>query len=347
MDVFNSDSPVDMRVAMFERNFLWHVAALVGMWAYALSVVYATKCPFGQTAFLGTFPVLAALRVRAASMLDQPEAFRRSAKLWLVSFQAIFALSVLDPSGSVEMAHAASRDAWVIKAFHIKLARLVFFIVLALKVVVVHTVVHTLFCLGFTVAYEVSYQLVNEYIDSRVQLAALTERNEQLVGEKERMDYERRMQRKQRNVPDTSGHDRNIVGALLGVMQDPDVTAAQQDCAKSVDHIVEKGLQTLGDDTRVSPSVETSPDAITVPLFLQYSDVQEADAWMQNTRLRPESEVSCVSSALLSIREAHKTAPLEWAPPPSNMQAPLFRRRRPDVDSVTPVQRLRRASRGI
>ena len=32
-------------------------------------------------------------------------------------------------------------------------------------------------------------QLINEYIDSCVQLAVLTTRNEQLVGEKERLAY--------------------------------------------------------------------------------------------------------------------------------------------------------------
>ena len=245
MDEFISDAAVDMRVAMFERNFLWHVAALMGLWSYAVNVVHATTVwVIGPTAFLGVFPVMTFLRVRMASMPDQAEAFSLTSKMWFVCIQAIFTLSIVDPSGSVKLVHAALRDTWLIvfiayvaifkgandalltdpKTFNVKLARSVFFTSLVIKVVVTHAFVYTLFWLGFFLVYEVAYQLVNDYIDSRMQLAALTERNEQLVGEKERMDYERRMQR---NVLDTSGHDRNILGALLGAMQDPNVTAGR------------------------------------------------------------------------------------------------------------------------
>ena len=70
--------PLPTRVAIFERNLLWHVAALGAGFVYASSVVGTTeKVAFGPMFFLFITPLLAALRVCAASMLDQAEAFLR------------------------------------------------------------------------------------------------------------------------------------------------------------------------------------------------------------------------------------------------------------------------------
>ena len=186
-----------------------------------------------------------------------------------------------------------------------KLARAVFFTSLALKVAVTLTLEYTLFWLGFVVMYETTYKLINEYIDSSVQLAALTTRNEQLVGEKERLAYMEAIATKAcgQYVPphceanasgNDSDHPRNSCGSILGAMQDPEVTAKQQECATSVDN----------DEKANAHSTEASPDTITTPLFLAMRRVEQDGSWMPAARLSPESEVSIVSSALLSIKEA-------------------------------------------
>jgi hypothetical protein len=332
------------RVAIFERNLLWHVAALGAGFAYSLSVVVTTeKVAFGPMCFLFNLPLLAALRVRAASMLDQAEAYRRTGVAWLVGNQTVYALSVFDAGGSAELVHKFLRDSWMLgfvlcicalkasadalladpAAPGTKLARAVFFTSLALKVAVTLTLEYTLFWLGFAVMYETTYRLVNEYIDSCVQLAALTARNEQLVGEKERLAYMEAIATKAcgQYVPphcasgNDSDHPRSFCGSILGAMQDPEVTAKQQECATSVDN----------DEEAKAHNTEASPDTITTPLFLANRRVEQAGPWMPVARLSPESEVSIVSSALLSIKEAAKNAPPTWAPAPPKEQP--FRRR--------------------
>ena len=340
---------VPSRVAIFERNLLWHVAALGAGFAYSSRVVGTTeKVALGPMCFLFITPLLAALRVRAASMLDQAEAYRRTGVAWLVGNQTLFALSVFDAGGSAELVHKFMRDSWMLGvAFCIcalkasadalfadpaapgtKLARAVFFTSLALKVAVTLTLEYTLFWLGFAVMYETTYRLVNEYIDSCVQLAALTARNEQLVGEKERLAYMEAIATKAcgQYVPphceanasgNDSDHPRSFCGSILGAMQDPEVTAKQQECATSVDN----------DEEAKAHNTEASPDTITTPLFLANRRVEQAGPWMP---VAPESEVSIVSSALLSIKEAAKNAPPTWAPAPPKEQPFRCRGRAPE-----------------
>jgi hypothetical protein len=329
------------RVAIFERNLLWHVAALGAGFAYSSRVVGTTeKVALGPMCFLFITPLLAALRVHAASMLDQAEAYRRTGVVWLVGNQTAYALSVFDAGGSAELVHKFLRDSWMLgfvlcmcalkasadalladpAAPGTKLARAVFFTSLALKVAVTLTLEYTLFWLGFAVMYETTYRLVNEYIDSCVQLAALTARNEQLVGEKERLAYMEAMATKAcgQYVPphcasgNDSDHPRSFCGSILGAMQDPEVTAKQQECATSVDN----------DEEAKAHNTEASPNTITTPLFLANRRVEQAGPWMP---VAPESEVSIVSSALLSIKEAAENAPPTWAPAPPKEQP--FRRR--------------------
>ena len=89
--------PIITRVAIFERNLLWHVAALGAGFAYSLSVVVTTeKVAFGPMCFLFILPLLAALRVCAAWMLDQAEAHRRTGVAWLTLWPISLALSVID-----------------------------------------------------------------------------------------------------------------------------------------------------------------------------------------------------------------------------------------------------------
>ena len=344
--------PIPTRVAIFERNLLWHVAALGAGFAYCSSVVGTTeKVALGPMCFLFIYPLLAALRVRAASMLDQAEAYRRTGVAWLVGNQTLFALSVFDAGGSAELVHKVLRDSWMLgfvlcmgalkasadalfadpAAPGTKLARAVFFTSLALKVAVTLTLEYTLFWLGFAVMYETTYRLVNEYIDSCVQLAALTARNEQLVGEKERLAYMEAIATKASGqyVPphceanagcNDSHHPRSFCGSILGAMQDPEVTAKQQECATSVDN----------DEEAKAHNTEASPDTITTPLFLANRRVEQAGPWMPVARLSPESEVSIVSSALLSIKEAAKNAPPTWAPAPPKEQPFRCRGRAPE-----------------
>ena len=339
--------PLPTRVAIFERNLLWHVAALGAGFVYASSVVGTTeKVAFGPMCLLFIYPLLAALRVRAASMLDQAEAYRRTGVAWLVGSQTLFALSVFDAGGSAEIVHKALRDSWMLgfvfcmcalkgsadalladpAAPGTKLARAVFFTSLALKVAVTLTLEYTLFWLGFAVMYETTYKLINVHIESCVQLAALTTRNEQLIAEKERLAYMEAIATKAcgQYVPphceaNASGNDfdrpRNFCGSILGAMQDPEVTAKQQECATSVDN----------DEEAEAHNTEASPDTITTPLFLANRRVEQAGPWMPVVRLRPESEVSIVSSALLGIKEAAENAPPTWAPAPPKEQP--FRRR--------------------
>ena len=85
--------PIPTRVAIFERNLLWHVAALGAGFAYTSSVVGTTeKVALGPMCFLFICPLLAALRVRAASMLDQAAAYRRAGVVWLGGNQTLVAL---------------------------------------------------------------------------------------------------------------------------------------------------------------------------------------------------------------------------------------------------------------
>ena len=336
--------PITTRVAIFERNLLWHVAALGAGSAYSSSVVVTTeKVAFGPMCFLFILPLLAALRVCAAWMLDQAEAHRRTGVAWLVGNQTLFALSVFDAGGSAELVHKVLRDSWMLgfvlcmcalkgsadalladpAAPGTKLARAVFFTSLALKVTL--ALEYTLFWLGFVVMYETTYKLINEYIDSCVQLAALTTRNEQLVGEKERLAYMEAIATKAcgQYVPphceanasgNDSDHPRNSCGSILGAMQDPEVTAKQQECATSVDN----------DEEAKAHSTEASPDTITTPLFLAMRRVEQDGSWMPAARLSSESEVSIVSSALLSIKEAAKNAPPTWAPAPPKLEKQPF-----------------------
>ena len=116
-----------------------------------------------------------------------------------------------------------------------------------------------------------------------------------------------------------SGNDfdrpRNFCGSILGAMQDPEVTAKQQECATSFDN----------DEEAKAHNTEASPDTITMPPFLARRRVEQAGSWMPVARLSPESEASIVSSALLSTKEAAENAPPTWAPAPPKEQP--FRRR--------------------
>ena len=342
--------PTATRIGMFERNFLWHMAGLAIQWVYVFGLFKEKALlAVGPIVYLFVFPVLVALRVRAASMLDQRKAFCRTSHVWLVSMQTCFVLTLLSPSTSADVVHSATQDVWLIvflmynatfkgaadalladpETQCAKLARSVFAAVLVIKVVQVRNTAYTLFWLGFAVTYEVSYQLTNEYIDSRAKLAALSVRNDQLEREKDRLNFERRIQRKQLDGSDEdSSHDANVVGALLGTIQDAGITAKQQELARSV-------------DTGTSPTTVMALPLFTMggappsPAAVGGAPPSPAAGWHVR-ETSPQSDVtSCASSVVQSIEQAQQKAEITWAPRmPSNcaaddsMKIPPFRRRR-------------------
>ena len=142
----------------------------------------------------------------------------------------------------------------------------------------------------------------------------------QLIGEKERLDFERRMQRHKLAGRDDSMHAKNNFGVVLGPMQDQAKTNAQQEAAKPFDEMAMNG----------------SPHSVMIPLFIADAAKIGAEGWIDSasnsTLPRSPSAGSslmncapslCESDALLPISEAVKNAPLHWAPPPP--KSPFFR----------------------
>lgn len=332
----------DVRVAMFENGLLWHLLALGHLWVYALAVVQLSqRATIGPVVQLGAIPLLASLRVRAASMRDQRKALHRAGRAWLWGWVAMFFASVLDSDGSKQLVHRVLRDSWLLgfaALFTVakatgdalfadpaspesNLARMLYRTALVLKSAASNSVECALFWLGHAVVLEGVYALVNEYVASRERLMVLGLRLEQIEGEKDRLDFERRLQRKWlQGTDDPSDHGLNTIGGVLGAMQDPEITAKQVSLASPIDNTAQ------------------SPDSVTAPLFAVGETPDFVTLGWESHEHTPEAHLnsSVDSSVVQSIEAAQKRAEPTWAPPPPSidtndrLRLPLFRRRSSD-----------------
>tara|TARA_B100001175_G_scaffold281296_1_gene259570 strand:+ start:1488 stop:2123 length:636 start_codon:yes stop_codon:yes gene_type:complete len=165
----------------------------------------------------------------------------------------------------------------------------------------------------------------------------------QLTGEKERLDYERRMQRHELVGRDDSKHGGTACGNRLGAMQEQVITDAQQKASKPVDHAPLE-------------SQTESPHSITRPLFCcGGTDNCAVEGWVDRSPTckasRPSSVTSslvnrspslCESEILLPIAVVAKNAPATWAPPPPNLLPSVER-----VPAREQVRRFRRRKQGV
>ena len=160
-------------------------------------------------------------------------------------------------------------------------------------------------------------------------VAALARRNK-IVDTKQRLDY-----------------------AILGAMQDPEITARQQEMATSVDHDEHARGKTPALIPKVvkPPSADTeqfSPDSIAAPLFC--NPELRAAGWNDRPPMESSAAASVTSSmvrnapslvassVVLPTRDAIKNAAPTWAPaPPGLAAAPLL-----DVAPVRPFLSRRR-----
>lgn len=165
----------------------------------------------------------------------------------------------------------------------------------------------------------------------------------QLIGEKERLDYERRMQRHKLVGREDSKHAGTACGNRLGAMQEQAITDAQQEASEPADHAPLK-------------SQNESPHSITSPLFCcGGTDNCAAEDWVDRSpkckASGPASVTSsllkrtpslCTSDVLLPIKVAAKNATATWAPPPPN-GSPSFGR----APAREQVRRFRRSEQGV